>query len=138
MRLPVAAGIVCGVGASLFWAAGFVGSRHGLDVGFTPADLVLHRFAWAGVLLLPWVLMHGIGDLNGIGWGRGVILTVLGGPIFALLSFSGFLLVPLGHGAVIQPSCATLGGILLAVLVLHERLSATRAGGALIIVCGSW
>ena len=133
---PVAIGILCGIGASLFWAAGFVGARHGLDAGFTPADLTVHRYAWAGLVLLPMVLRDGFGDLNGIGWSRGIVLTLLGGPGFALLSYTGLLLVPLGHGGVIQPSCATLGGILLAVLLLHERLGATRAAGAAIIVGG--
>jgi drug/metabolite transporter (DMT)-like permease len=132
----VAVGIACGVGASLFWAAGFAGARHGLDAGFTPADLTVHRYAWAGVVLLPMVLRGGFGDLNGIGWGRGIVLTLLGGPGFALLSYAGLLLVPLGHGGVIQPSCATLGGVLLAVLLLHERLGMMRAAGAAIIVCG--
>jgi drug/metabolite transporter (DMT)-like permease len=136
-RLPqVAAGIACGVGAALCWAAGFVGARHGLDVGFTPPDLTIHRYAWAGFALLPLVLRNGIGNLNGIGWGRGIVLTLLGGPGFALLSYTGLTLVPLGHGGVIQPSCATLGGVLLAVLLLCERLGAVRATGAAIIVCG--
>ncbi len=129
-------GILCGVGASVFWAAGFAGARHGLDLGFTPADLAIHRFAWAGVLLLPMVWRDGFSNFNGIGWRRGLVLTLLGGPGFALLSYGGLLLVPLGHGGVIQPSCATLGGILLAALVLHERLGLMRAAGAAIIVCG--
>ena len=129
-------GIACGIGASLFWAAGFVGTLHGLDAGFSPADLVVHRFAWSGLALLPFVMWYGAGDLNGIGWGRGIVLAVLGGPVFAIISNAGFLLVPLGHGGVIQPSCATLGGFLLATLVLREKLVAMRAIGALIIVGG--
>ena len=109
---------------SLFWAAGFAGARHGLDAGFSPADLTAHRFLWAGLALLPLVLRNGVGDLNGIGWGRGIVLAMLGGPGFAIMSYAGFLLVPLGHGGVIQPACATLGGLLLATLLLGERLAA--------------
>jgi len=129
-------GIVCGVGAVVFWAAGFVAARHGIDVGFTPADLTFHRCFWAGLLLMPLALRDGIGDLNGIGWGRGILLTFFGGPGIAFVSYSGFPLVPLGHGGVIQPSCAALFGLLLAVVVLHERLPARRALGALTIVGG--
>jgi drug/metabolite transporter (DMT)-like permease len=44
--------------------------------------------------------------------------------------------VPLGHGGVIQPSCAALCGLVLATLVLHERLPPQRAFGALVIVGG--
>jgi drug/metabolite transporter (DMT)-like permease len=129
-------GVICGIGASLFWAAGFVGTRHGLDVGFSPTDLAVHRFVWSGLALLPFVMWHGAGDLNGIGWGRGIVLAILGGPVFAIISNAGFLLVPLGHGGVIQPSCATLGGLLLVTLVLKEKLVAMRAIVALIIVVG--
>jgi drug/metabolite transporter (DMT)-like permease len=132
----VAVGVSCGIAASLFWAAGFAGIRHGLDAGFAPADLTIHRYLWSGLALLPIVLRAGIADLNGIGWGRGLLLAVLGGPVFAFISFAGFLLVPLGHGGVIQPSCAALGGLLLATLLLGEKLVAARAIGAVIIVCG--
>lgn len=134
--LPAAAvGIACGTGAALFWAIGFVAARHGIDIGFSPADLTLYRFC-SGVVLLPLVLRAGWRDLGGVGWGRAVALTVLGGPGLALISYSGFLLVPLAHGGVIQPSFAALAGLLLATLVLRERLPATRAIGALVIVAG--
>ena len=132
----VAIGIACGAGAAVFWAAGFVAARHGIDVGFTPADLTFHRCFWAGLVLLPLALRDGIGDLNGIGWGRGTVLTILGGPGIAIVSYSGFLLVPLGHAGVIQPSCAALFGLILATVILKERLPVLRAFGALTIVLG--
>jgi drug/metabolite transporter (DMT)-like permease len=129
-------GVACGAGAALFWAAGFVLIRHGIDIGFTPADLTFHRCFWAGLLLFPLAWRDGLRDLNGIGWGRGILLTILGGPGLAFISYSGFLLVPLGHAGVIQPSCAALFGLLLAKFVLLERLPARRVVGALIIVAG--
>src|SRR4029079_17747014 len=74
-----AVGILCGIGAALFWAAGFVVVRHGINLGFTPADLTFHRCFWSGLLLLPLAWRDGLADLNGVGWGRGVLLTILGG-----------------------------------------------------------
>ena len=109
MREPALLGVACGLGAALFWALGFVATRHGLKVGFTPADLLMHRFLWSGLAFLPFVLRSGLGNLCGIGWGRGLALMVLGGPVMSMISYTGFLFVPLGHGSVIQPSCATLG-----------------------------
>jgi drug/metabolite transporter (DMT)-like permease len=132
----IAIGIACGVGAAVFWAAGFVAARHGIDIGFTPADITFHRCFWAGVVLLPVALRDGIGDLNGIGWGRGIVLTFFGGLGIAFVSYSGFLLVPLGHGGIIQPSTAALLGLVLSTVVLHERLPAKRITGALVIVAG--
>ncbi len=133
---PALLGVVCGIAAALFWAFGFVATRHGLKAGFTPVDLLVHRYVWSGVAFLPLVFRAGISDLCGIGWARGLALMVLGGPVMSLISYSGFLFVPLGHGSVIQPSCATLGGILLGALVLKERISASRVLGAVVIVGG--
>src|SRR5262249_31395674 len=131
-----AAGIACGAGAALFWAAGFVAARHGIAAGFSPADLAFHRFVWAGLAFLPFVARAGLRDLGGGGWAKGVALTLVGGPPLAFLSYAGFLFVPLAHGGVIQPSCAALGGLVLATLVLKEKLPTQRAIGALVIVAG--
>jgi len=128
-------GALCGTGAALGWAAGFVAAKHGVSVGFSPADLALHRFFWSGLLLLPLALRDGIGDLGGIGWGRGLVMSVLAGPPQAMLAYTGFMLVPLGHGTTIQPACAALAGLILASLVLGERATLPRIiGGATIIV----
>jgi drug/metabolite transporter (DMT)-like permease len=131
-----AAGIACGAGAALFWAAGFVAARHGIAIGFSPADIAIHRFAWAGFVFLPLVARDGLHDLAGVGWAKGVALTFFGGPPLALLSYAGFLFVPLAHGGVIQPSCAALGGLALASLVLKEKLPTGRVLGAAVIVAG--
>jgi drug/metabolite transporter (DMT)-like permease len=133
---PGLLGVACGIGAALFWALGFVATRHGLKARFTPADLLMHRFLWSGLVFLPFVVSGGLRDLCGIGWGRGMALMVLGGPVMSLISYAGFLFVPLGHGSVIQPSCATLGGLLFAAFLLHERIASSRIIGALVIVAG--
>lgn len=136
MRSAIALGILCGTGAALFWAAGFVAARHGIAIGLSPADIILHRFVWAGLVFLPFLARDGLWDLGGVGWRKGVLLTLLGGPLFAFFSYAGFLFVPLAHGGVIQPSCAALGGLVLATVVLKERLPAQRAAGAIVIVGG--
>lgn len=129
-------GVFCGAGAAVLWAAGFVAARHGIDIGLTASDITFHRCFWAGLVLLPLAWRDGLSDLNGIGWGRGLVLTFLGGPGIAIVSYSGFHLVPLGHGGVIQPSSAALFGLLLATVVLLERLPPRRAAGAGVIVVG--
>ena len=128
-------GIVCGTLAALAWAAGFVVAKHGIQVGFSPADLAFHRFFWSGLLMLPLIVREGLRNLSGIGWGRGIVMTILSGPPQSLLAYSGFILVPLGHGTTIQPACAALSGLVLASLVLHEKATFQRIiGGAIIIV----
>ncbi len=136
VKSATARGLLCGIGAALCWAAGFVAARHGVAVGMSPIVIALYRFVWSGLLLIPVVARGGVGNLGGVGWGRGIVLALLGGLPQAALSYAGFLFVPLGHGAIIQPSCASLGGLLLAALVLREPLPARRIGGALVMVVG--
>ena len=56
---------------------------------------------------------------------------MLAGPPQALLNYTGLTLAPLGHGAVIQPGSAALGGLLLAFLVLREPLTRARIIGVI-------
>jgi len=129
-------GIASGIGAALAWAAGFAVAKHGIVLGFSPADLAVHRYVWTGLLLIPLVFRYGIADVGGVGWGRGFILAALSGPTQALVAYSGFILVPFGHGTTIQPATAALAGILLAAVLLKERLSVSRMIGAVTITAG--
>ena len=128
-------GVLCGAGAAFGWAAGFVAAKHGINIGFSPADLAFHRFFWSGLALLPIALRQGVKDAGGVGWGRGLVMSVLGGPPQALIAYTGYIVVPLGHGTTIQPACAALFGIVLSVVMLREYASVQRIlGGATIIV----
>ena len=129
-------GIVCGTLAAFAWAAGFVVAKHGIQIGFSPADLAFHRFFWSGLLVLPLIVRDGLRDLGGIGWGRGLVMSILSGPPQSLLAYSGFILVPLGHGTTIQPACAALSGLILASLILHEKPTVQRIIGGAIIIGG--
>lgn len=127
-------GVLCGAGAALGWAAGFVAAKQGVSIGFSPYDLAFHRFFWSGLLLLPLALRQGAVRLGGIGWPHAVVMAILAGPPQAVIAYTGFILVPLGHGTTIQPASAALFGIVFATLVLHERATLSRIiGGATII-----
>ena len=85
---------------------------------------------------MPVVAAAGFSDLGGLGWRRGIVLTAFGGLPLALWSYIGYVYVPLGHGSIIQPSCAAVGGLILAWLILKEPLPPRRVAGAIIIVLG--
>jgi drug/metabolite transporter (DMT)-like permease len=133
---PSLVGLACGAAAALFWAFSLVSALHGISIGLTPLEIALHRLSWAGFLFLPFVRSGGVADITAIGWRRSIVLTLFGGIVLVVLSNAGFILVPLGHGGVIQPSCAALGGLILATVVLHERVVAARVVGAVALVCG--
>jgi drug/metabolite transporter (DMT)-like permease len=135
-RRAVFLGMLCGAGSALCWAFGFVAARHGVLAGMSPLVLSLHRFVWPGLALLPLVAANGVGDLGGLGWRRGIVLTAFGGLPLALWSYIGYIYVPLGHGSIIQPSCAAVGGLILARLFVKESLPPRRIAGAAIIVIG--
>ncbi len=136
VKHPTALGVACGTGAALFWALGFVAARHGILAGVSPLVIALHRFVWPGLALLPFAAADGFADLRSIGWRRAAALALSGGLPLALFSYLGYLFVPLGHGAIIQPACAAVGGMILAHLVLKEVLPARRIIGAIAIVAG--
>lgn len=135
-RRDVLIGVLCGTGASLGWAAGFVVAKYGITVGFSPADLAFHRFFWSGLLLMPIALRDGVVKLGGIGWMRGLLMSFMGGPPQAAMAYSGYIIVPLGHGITIQPACSALFGLILSVIMLGERATLPRIGGAIAIVAG--
>ena len=129
-------GVLCGAGAAFGWAAGFVGALHGINAGLRPEDITLHRYIWLAPILVYFVFRQGLSRPGGMSWPRGLALTFFAGPLLSLFSYYGFLAVPLGHGAVIQPSAAAVGGLLLTALFLSEPLPRTRIVGAAAIVAG--
>lgn len=135
-RSGILIGTLCGMGAAFGWAAGFVVAKHGISIGFSPEDLAFHRFFWSGLLLMPIALRDGVVNLGGIGWGRGLMMSVLSGPPQAIIAYSGFMLVPLGHGTTIQPACAALFGLILATALLGERPTGQRIFGGTAIIAG--
>jgi drug/metabolite transporter (DMT)-like permease len=136
VKHATALGVLCGAGSAFCWALGFVAARHGVLVGLSPLVIALHRFVWPGLALLPVVIANGFGNLGGLGWRRGIAITMCGGLPLALWSYLGYLFVPLGHGTIIQPCCASLGGLVLARFVLKEPLPPRRVAGALAMVLG--
>ena len=135
-RSGLVVGVLCGTGSAFGWAAGFVAAKHGINVGFSPYDLAFHRFFWSGLFLVPIAMREGVVRLGGIGWGRGLTMAVLAGPPQAVMAYTGFILVPLGHGTTIQPACAALFGIVLATWLLRERATLSRIIGGTTIIGG--
>ncbi|WP_158965363.1 DMT family transporter [Chachezhania sediminis] len=129
-------GVLFGLLAVLLWAGSMAYSRQGIQMGLSPADILVIRFGVSGLVLLPWLLRAGIGDLAGVGWPRGIALTLCAGVGFVFLGAAGYMFTPLSHGAVIQPSTASLGGLLVGWLFLGERMTSSRTIGTLLVVSG--
>ena len=120
------------LGASVSFAA----ARAGILAGLSADDMIFARFLVAGTVMLPFVLYWGIGDLAGVGWKRGLVLLVTGGPLFALLQTEGYAFAPLAHGAVIAPSTVTILSTIGAGIILREKLTLSHVVGAVIVLTG--
>ena len=109
---------------------------------------MLARLLGAGLVLLPlgwWLsreqrLRH---DYSGSLWGlsplplRTTVLTgTLGGLIYALVAYSGFVYAPAAHASVLLPGSLPLWTSVLALLLMGDRMTAARALGLTCIVGG--
>ena len=135
-RAASLAGLAWGLLAAVIWASYSVLARLGVKAGLTPGDLTLLRFAPGALLMAPLLWRWGWRDLAGIGWRRGLALTVLAGPGFSLLFMTGFSLAPLAHGAVIAPACQMLAGLGLSAWLANQAWTRESAAGAALVVLG--
>lgn len=129
-------GYFCGSVLALGASLSFASARAGVLAGLSPGDLILMRFGVAGLLLFPFLAHWGLGSLAGVGWRRGLILTALGGPAFALMQMGGYAFAPLAHGAVIHPASVTIISTAIAAALLGERLSNAHLAGAALVISG--
>ena len=129
-------GLAWGLLAAAIWASYTVLARLAVKAGLSPGDLTFLRFAPGAVLMAPLVWRWGLRDLAGIGWGRGLLLTLLAGPGFSLLFMTGFSLAPLAHGAVIAPACQMLAGLAFGAWLAHQGLTRESLVGAGFVVAG--
>jgi drug/metabolite transporter (DMT)-like permease len=129
-------GLAWGLLAAAIWASYSVLARLAVKAGLSPGDLSLLRFAPGALLMAPLLWRWGWRDLGGLGWRRGLVLTLLAGPGFSLLFMTGFSLAPLAHGAVIAPDCQMLAGLALSAWLAHQGWTRDSALGAAFVVIG--
>lgn len=129
-------GALAMLGAMTIYGTNFAISRHGMQAGLTPADMTALRFIVAGVLTLPLFIRAGIADCAGIGWGRGIALTIMSGFPIGLLMMFGLSLVPASHGASIGPGTVTVVGVIGGRLLFGIRPSLPALVGVAVVLCG--
>ena len=119
-------GVVCACATLLVWSGFILLARLGVRTTMAPPDLIALRFTVAGLVMLPWLLRHGFGGLS---WSRAIILALLAGPGFAIPAFYGFVHAPAAHGAALMPGTLPLWTVVLAALVIGERITPIKALG---------
>ena len=155
---PKTVGLLAALVTVLIWTAFIVVARASADPARAPSmgslDILFARLLGAGAILLPmgWWLTQtqrarqreaGLPPTAGSLWGlsplplRTTVLTGLfGGLLYGLAAYSGFAYAPAAHASVLLPGSLPLWTAVLAIYVLGERISGSRAVGLLCIVAG--
>ena len=149
---PKTVGLLSAVVTVVIWTAFIVVARASADPArggvLNPFDIVYARIWGASLILLPWgwwlvrrarVSTPGAGSFLGLSplpLRQTVIAGFFGGLLYAMLAYSGFVFAPAAHASVLMPGSLPLWTALLAIPVLGERITPTRALGLALIVGG--
>lgn len=122
--------------AVLIYGGQFAFVRWGLQSGFTAYDMTALRFLFAGAVMLPFFVSRGITTCAGLGWKRGLILTLTGGATLTILSNIGLIYAPAAHASSIQPGIVAVSATGLAAFGARTRVPAGAMMGFAIVLAG--
>ena len=117
------------------WAFWLVVSRLGATSNLTIYDLAAMRYGISALVALPFVVYFQ-------GWktlqlSRGVILTILLGPLYILTVFLGFVYAPAAHGGVFMNGPVPIITLFLGAFLLNTAIKMQKLAGAILIIISS-
>jgi drug/metabolite transporter (DMT)-like permease len=150
---PRAVGVVAALVTVTIWTSFIVIARASADPArggvLNPFDIVYARVWGAALVLLPWgwwlsrrarlaghAVAGSLGGLSPLPLRQTMLIGSLGGVLYAMLAYSGFVFAPAGHASVLMPGSLPLWTALLAAVVLRDHITPTRALGLALIVGG--
>ncbi len=143
---PQTVGILAAVVTILIWSSFIVIARASAKGSLLPLDMVFLRFVGAGLVLLPWGwwLVRSQNLSSSISWlglspyafKLTALVGAVGGVGYAMLAYSGFFFAPAAHASVLLPGTLPLSTALVAMWLLKDRITPSRAVGLGLIFCG--
>ena len=125
------------LGSVGIYGVNFVVSRHAMLNGFTPYDLAALRFGFAGLVLLPiFMRAGGFANCAGLGWGKGLALTVMSGVPMSLLQMVALSLTPAAHGATIGPGTVACISVVFGAMIFGAKVSPRAIAGLAVVLVG--
>ena len=127
-------GIICGFTAAVIWGAFPAMTRFGVRLSSLDMyDITFLRFAGSGVLLLPYLVIKGMGGIN---VKQALILTVcMGAPYMFVVAF-GLTFLPVRSFAILTPGSMIVFSVVLSGLILKSRIRNRQGLGILLILFG--
>jgi drug/metabolite transporter (DMT)-like permease len=131
-------GLATGLAAASIGALYVVFARWGIQHGTASADLTALRFGVSGAVLLPWLLLQvrATPSLLTGQWKVWLSVAALAGTPFGLLMFGALQHAPASHAAVFPFAAMSLMGMILAALILGDRLSLRKLTGIGAVLAG--
>jgi len=135
-------GAGCAIGVLLIWTSFILIARLSSKGHLSPFDIAFLRFAFSGVVVLPFLAgrarrsMSQLGSNRGQALRRAAALTATAGVGYCLLAYSGFFFAPVAHAAVLLPGSLPLYTAVFAALLTGERFWRARLIGLAAIVGG--
>ena len=149
---PKAVGVIAAVVTVIIWTSFIVIARASADPArggvLNPFDIVYARILGASMILAPWGWWLVRRDRRTQPWAgsllglsplplrQTLVAGLFGGVLYAMLAYSGFVFAPAGHASVLMPGSLPLWTALLALFILGDRITPTRALGLTLIVVG--
>ncbi len=126
-------GLGCAALILTVWTSFHVLGRLGVKSSFDPADLAAIRIGCGALLMVPFFLRRGMGELT-VFQGASLALTAVIG--FTVCAFWGLTLAPVSHSVVLMTGSAPLLTAILSVIFLRERFSNMKLLALALIVAG--
>jgi drug/metabolite transporter (DMT)-like permease len=133
-------GVACALAVVAIWTSFILVARVSARHSLTAFDIAFVRFAFSGLVVLPFALRRWGALRSGLGGdlarARGAALAFIAGVGYCVLAYSAFFFAPAAHAAVLMPGSLPLWTAVFAVFLLGERLTAWRVAGLACIVAG--
>lgn len=112
--------------AALGWGIGLSAAHHGISLGLQPLDLAFVRYVVAGPILLLCHSKWKVDHPSRISTTSAILLALLGGPILMISIVGGSRRAPFESGVLVEVATLAVCSIILARLLLGEKLDIWR------------
>jgi len=127
-RRQLVIGFVLAATVATIWGGWMVVSRIGATHSLYVSDVALLRFTGAGLLMLPLFVVRWA-EIRRAGWRALLVLGIMGGAPYSVVSVGGLAFAPTAQGAVVIPGGLALFATLLAWGWLGQAPGRQRTAG---------